>query len=313
MTELEKIEIAGFTINCPVMNAAGSCRTTEEVESLAKSCISIIEAGTFTIEDREENKGENFWVGGLREDGEDIFSLNSRGLPNLGIKYCKKAIPEMAAIVRKAGKLLCVSIAGFNPQEYAILAKLAFELGADIVELNLSCPNVWEGTRQKRIACFDPALVREILRRVEEAVGTKAKIFVKISPFPDPYALKEVADVISRFGIVKAVVSMNTFPNALLFGKKGCPRITVGEGLAGLGGPAVKPIALGQIKQLRSFLPENVAVVGVGGIINGQDIKDMQRAGASFCQVCTLLLKGETKPEYWPNIFTRLMAEYYGS
>ena len=308
---IEKIEIAGIHIDCPVMNAAGSCRTIEEVKSLAKSCISIIVAGSFTIEEREGNQGENFWVGGIKENSEDIFSLNSRDLPNQGKEYCEQVIPEMVMIAHAVGKLLCISVAGFSPQEYAILAKKAFELGADIVELNLSCPNVWENGKQKRIACFDPDLVREILRTVQEAVGPSAKVFVKLSPFSNPRNLKEIAEAIAQFELVKAVVSMNTFPNACLFDEKGRPRITVGEGLAGLSGSAVKPIAFGQVKQLRSLLPKSIAVVGVGGIMTGQDIKDMHRAGASICQVCTLLLKGETKPEDWPDIFTMLMSQYY--
>jgi dihydroorotate dehydrogenase (fumarate) len=313
VSELErKIEIAGFRIDCPVMNAAGSCRTIEEVKSLARSCISLIVVSSFTIEEREGNKGETFWVGGINgEATKDIFSLNSRGLPNLGIEYCKRAIPEMASVAHKAGKLLCISVAGFTPQEYATLAKLAFELGADIVELNLSCPNIWKHGVQERVACFDPNLVREILKSVQEAVRPGAKVFVKLSPILDSYLLKEVADAISQFDIVKAVVSINTVPNTLLFDKEGQSRITAGGGLAGLGGPAVKPIALGQVSQLRSFLPKRIIIVGCGGIMVGQDIKEMERAGAPACQICTLLLKGETKPEDWPDIFTRLMSQYY--
>jgi dihydroorotate dehydrogenase (fumarate) len=294
------------------MNAAGSCRTMKEVESLARSCISMVMAGSFTIEEREGNQGETFWVGGINdEDTKDTFSLNSRDLPNLGIEYCKKIIPGMAEIVHKAGKLLVISIAGFSPQEYATLAKLAFELGADIVELNLSCPNVWKHGAQERIICFDPSLVREILKSVQEAIGLEAKVFVKLSPILDSYLLKEVTNVISQFDIVKSVVSINTVPNALLFNKEGRPRITVGQGLAGLGGLAVKAIALGQVRQLRNLLPRRIAVLGVGGIERGKDIKDMQRAGASACQVCTILLKGEREPKDWPDIFTRLMSQYY--
>jgi len=133
MTELtEKIEIAGIYIDCPVMNGAGVARTIGEVKNLGKSCASILGAGSFTVLEREEDKGTNFWEGGL----------NSRGLPNLGIEYCKKAIPEMVLIAHGFEKLLCISVAGFSPEEYAILTKLVFESGADIVELNLSCPNV---------------------------------------------------------------------------------------------------------------------------------------------------------------------------
>lgn len=177
MSELDiGVKLVGFYIDWPVMNGAGSCRTIEEVRSLARSNIPIVMSGSFTKEKRGENKGETFWY-------DDWFSLNSRGLPNLGSEVFDKIIPEMAAIVHQAGKLLAISVAGFTPQEYALLAKLAFAAGADIVELNLSCPNVWEGNRQKRIACFYPDLVKEILKCVEEAVGSEAKVFVKLSPF----------------------------------------------------------------------------------------------------------------------------------
>jgi dihydroorotate dehydrogenase (fumarate) len=291
------------------MNGAGSCRTVEEVKSLAKSVISIIVVGSFTVEAREGNQGNAFWVGGINdEDTRDIFSLNSRGLPNQGIKYCEQVIPEMAEIVHKAGKLLCVSVAGFTPQEYVILAKVAFALGADIVELNLSCPNVWKDGAQERIACFDPNLVTEILKSVQEAVDLEAKIFVKLSPILDSYLLKEVTNVIAQFEIVKAVVSINTVPNSLLFDKTGRPRITVGQGLAGLGGPAVKPIAIGQVIQLRNLLPKNIDIVYSGGVTHGRDIVDAQLAGAKVVQMCTYLL--DFPPETWPIVFARSMLEY---
>jgi dihydroorotate dehydrogenase (fumarate) len=302
MNELmEKIEIAGIHIDCPVMNGAGSCRTIEEVKNLGKSCVSIIVAGSFTIEEREENKGNNFWFN-------DQLSLNSRGLPNQGIKYLKEVIPDMVLIAHGFGKLLCISVAGFSSREYAVLAKLAFELGADMVELDLGCPNIWKDGKQEKIACFEPDLVREILRIVQEAVGLSARVFVKLSPILDSYLLKEVVDVISQFDVVKAVVSMNTVPNACLFNDKGRPIITVGQGLAGLSGPAIKPIAIGQVIQLRSLLPENIDIVYAGGVTHGKDILDAHRAGVKVAQITSYLL--QFAPEFWPDVFTRLMSQY---
>ncbi|MCZ6778667.1 MAG: hypothetical protein O7F16_06830 [Acidobacteria bacterium] len=104
--------------------------------------------------------------------------------------------------------------------------------------------------------------------------------------------------------LVKVVVSINTFPNALSFDPKGKPTISPADGLSGLAGQAVKPIALGQIKQLRALLPERIRLVGVGGIQSGQDIIDFKRAGADAVQVVTALLnKG-------PNIFSTMLEEY---
>jgi len=151
-------------------------------------------------------------------------------------------------------------------------------------------------------------LVREILRTVQEAVGPSAKVFVKLSPFSYPRALAEVANAISQFEIVKAVVSMNTFPNACLFDEKGRSRITVRQGLAGLSGPAVKPIAIGQVIQLRHLLPKNIDIVYAGGITHGKDILDAQLAGAPVAQMCTHLL--QFPPESWPDVFTQIMSEY---
>ena len=308
----KEIDLAGIHLECPVMNAAGTCRTKEEAEILARSAISMVVIGSYTIEERKGNEGETFWVGSINNRFPDIFSLNSRGLPNAGIKNCGQVLPEIAKIVRQAGKILCVSVAGFSPQEYALLAKFAFEKGADAVELDLSCPNcpdVCQIGAQKRIICFDSLLVKEILKTVEETVGSGAKILVKLSPFSDPFALKETAEVIGHQKAVKAVVSMNTFPNALAFDEKGRSKITVGKGLAGLGGPAIKPIALGQVRQLRDFLPKHVDVVGVGGIFSGTDVSDFQLAGAKAVQLGTFLLKLE--PKAWPEKINAILIEYY--
>lgn len=82
------------------------------------------------------------------------FSLNSLGLPNPGGRYYEKYLPEMAKVVHDVNKHLFVSVAGFTPDEYSVLAKIAEAGGADLIELNLGCPNVWAGGKQKRVACL---------------------------------------------------------------------------------------------------------------------------------------------------------------
>ena len=73
-------------------------------------------------------------------------------------------------------------------------------------------------------------------------------------------------------------------PGACVFGHDGRPMFD-GNGLAGLCGKFLKPIALGQVKQLRALLPDSIEVVGVGGVSEGRDAIDMLRAGASAVQV----------------------------
>ncbi len=289
-------EVVGIRLEHPLMNAAGTCKLLEDVEKLSHSASAVIMVGSITVEPRIGNTGDVYWAG-------PMFSLNSLGLPNRGAPYYKKVLPEMVAVAHGEGKPLFVSVAGFSPEEYASLAELAFLGGADLVELNLGCPNVWQGSTQKRIACFDSALVAEVLRRVEEKVGANAKVSVKVSPFSDPFALAEVAQVIGASKLAKAVTTVNTFPNAFSYnGAK--PRITPGGGLAGFAGPAMKPIGLGQVRQLHGLLPERIQIIGVGGITHSQDIREYQESGAVATQVATAYL------EQREQVFISLLGEF---
>ncbi|MFA6006728.1 MAG: dihydroorotate dehydrogenase [Candidatus Paceibacterota bacterium] len=287
--------LAGIPLEHPLMNAAGTCRLLEEVSQLARSATAAIMVGSITMEPRQGNGGNVYWV-------ESDYSLNSLGLPNRGIEYYGLKLPAMVAEAHAHGKPLFVSIAGFSAEEYAIMSKIAFAGGADMVELNLGCPNVWQGGMQKRIACFDPVLVANILRQVETWVGAEAKIACKVSPYSDPFQLAQVAEVIGKSKLVKAVTTVNTFPNA--FGLNGeAPRITPAGGLAGMAGPALKPIGLGQVRQLRALLPSTQQLIGVGGIIHSTGVREYILAGASAVQIATAYLeRGET-------IFSSILSE----
>lgn len=289
-----KTRVAGIELKHPIMNAAGTCKFIDGpdgVREFAKSSISAIMVGSITLLPRPGNEGEVYWYDGK-------FSLNSIGLRNPGVHGDNgyiKALPEMAKICHDAGKPLFVTVAGFDIIEYAPLVIMVFEAGADMVEVNLGCPNIWDGGKQKQIACFNQEMVDRILCSVEESLGVKARVAVKLSPFSDPFALENIAAVIKRYSVVKAVTTSNTFPNAFSFNEEGKPRITPVNGLAGLGGPALKPIALGQVVQLRAILPKHIDIIGVGGINSGKDVLDFLRAGAKAVQIGTALLERKAK------------------
>jgi len=289
-------DLMGIPLEHPLMNAAGTCKFLDEVSQLSRAATSAIMVGSITVEQRGGNSGNVYWAGAA-------FSLNSLGLPNPGSRYYGQHLPEMVSRAHDTGKPLLVSVAGFTPDEYAELTALALERGADAVELNLGCPNVWQGEEQKRIACFDPSLVEEILQRVEASAGAQARIAVKISPFSDPFALAEVAQVIGRHGVARAVTTTNTFPNAFSYDDAGQPVVSVGGGLAGLAGAAIKPIGLGQVRQLRNILPDRIQIIGVGGINNGRDVIDYLRAGAAATQIATAYL------ERYERVFSSILAE----
>ncbi len=290
--------VAGIPLLHPLMNAAGTCKTLESVKKLAPSATAAVVVGSITVEPRPGNSGNVYY-----HDEAGKFSINSLGLPNPGAEYYRQNLPEMVSIAHDNGKPLIVSVAGFSPEEYAMLVELALSAGADLVEVNLGCPNVWNGGKQKRIVCFDHRMVMKVLSFIEHAVGLEANVAVKVSPYSDPYALERMAELIGVWKVVKIVTGSNTFANALVYNKQMKPVIDVPQGLAGLAGPGMKQIALGQVRQFRTHLPGDVQVIGVGGITCAQDVWEYIVSGAAAVQVATAYLeRGE-------RVFGEILAE----
>ena len=274
--------LASFELSHPVMiNAGGTCKDEYGVEELANSDADGIVLGSVTIAGRDGNDGTVFWT-----DHDFTYSLNSVGLKNPGMPYYLPRLPHMVKIAHDNGKIFIVNVAGFTAEEYAVLTEMALEGGADMVEQNWGCPNVWYEGAQKPITSYDPDLVAEVLTRTEECVGSDAKIFGKVSPL-EPFLLGKLAAVVPGFKSVKAITAVNTFPNAMAYDENGNPRITPGGGLAGFAGAAYLPIAVGQVRQWRNALPDRIAVIGVGGIDSCEGMRQHFFAGASAVQVGT--------------------------
>lgn len=290
--------VAGIKLEHPIMNAAGTCKRwdgPEGIETLLRSPASAVMLGSITVEERAGNSGEVYFPS-------EGFSLNSLGLPNPGMPYLDEHLLEIMRQMEKAKKPLFVNVAGFSPSEYWMLAGCAARRGADLIELNLGCPNVWEGEEQKPIPSFNPGLLEGILRGIKN-LGLATPCAVKLSPYSDPGLLREVAAVLSALPIVKAVTTCNTFPNG--FAWNGARQaISNVDGLAGVSGPALKSIGLGQVRQFRQLLPDRIDIIGVGGIQTGHDVADYLRAGAAAVQVGTALINRG------PRVFTELLSEF---
>lgn len=276
-----------------VMNGAGPVKLAEHVHELAQIPeISAIVVGSITLLPRQGNEGNTFYM-----DPEGRFSLNSKGLPNPGLAYYEDHLTNMVEEAHVNGKLLIVSVAGFSPEEYALLADSVIRHGADGVELNLGCPNaLGENGQQKAIASFYPTLIRDIIASVEQTIGTSHWVSAKISPFSNPAQLSEIGLLLANSQLIKAVVTSNTFPNAFAFNEEGVKAIDPQDGLGGMAGPALMPIALGQVRQLRSLLPEGKLLIGVGGIATPQNANAFLSAGADGIQATTAYVESGIFP-----------------
>lgn len=286
----------------PIFAGAGNCKYYgSEFSDMLNSSASAIVVGGFTVEPREGNGGE---VLHIESNAGFTSSHNSLGLPNRGLEQVAKDLPKMVADAHAAGKVIIANLNGSKPDDYYKLATMAVASGVDMVELNLSCSNKWTNNVQERIACFDTKTVTEILLVMQHVFTSNDAIAVKVSPYSDPFQLQEIAHIFNRFAFVRAVTTMNTFPNSYVVDENGKPRITANGGLAGMGGPATKPMGLGQVKQFKEHLRPEIAVIGAGGITTGRDAWEyLYCAGATAVQVVTGYC------QYGRGIFHTILSE----
>lgn len=291
--------------NFPVGNAAGWCKTVEDVRMLAACAADFIVVGGYTRLARPGNPGDTF-------NGESQIGLNSRGLPNLGVTYLEAHGKEMVQLAHKAGKKIILNINGFDANDYIALALHAAGLGFDGVEVNTACPNIIEGEKRKPIFFFDVERSRQLVSVVSKVLPARMFILVKVSISSDPEYIVTFAQMLQGYR-VHGVVAGNTFPNCLLYRDDGKPQIDTpdGTGWAGGSGYMLKAIALGQVNQWRRALPETIQVIGAGGVAcdprgntYGRDVMDMFEAGAYAVQV------GTAYCIHGPKIFGEIATQY---
>jgi dihydroorotate dehydrogenase (fumarate) len=282
----------------PLMNAAGTAKTVSQLRELLELPIAAVVVGSYTREERSGNQGQVFFAA-------DLGSLNTLGLPGPALEVWTRWLPEMRRLAHQSGKPLWVSVAGFNPYEYRVLVESALEGGADVIEVNLGCPNVWEGGNQKSVVSYSAEETRGVLAEIALVASSDTPIGLKLSPIFDPTLLESVDAAIRDAGYVSFITTTNTIPNCFALATDGTPGIGFGKHLGGMGGPAAKWIGQGQVVQHRELLPE-VPIVGVGGISSGRDLHEYlsEPVGASACQVGTA---------YWqrgPRAFAQIIQEY---
>lgn len=270
--------VGGITLpHGPFMIGAGVCKTPASTTEWLQ--VAPVVSGSYTALKRNGNPGNTAWPGTLNRVTELGYALNSYGMPNIGFVA---AADQFAAI--QSDHPLIISIAGFSVDDYIQGARTFGQLSTvAALELNFGCPNT-QG-EHSTIMSFDPNIVWEVMLGIGR-LALQKPTWVKLSPYSNPRDLQHMADMLNHcVGLESlAVVTCNTFPNAYA----GAGLIDPNSGLAGLSGPALKPIALGQVKQFRHYLDERIDVIGAGGITTGNDIVDFIDAGAAAVQITSL-------------------------
>ncbi|MSO26677.1 MAG: dihydroorotate dehydrogenase [Candidatus Nanopelagicales bacterium] len=211
--------------------------------------------------------------------------LNSIGLQGPGIE---QFIEEDLAWLRARGARTVVSIAGESVDEYGKLAqKLRIVEGVDAIEVNISCPNVVN--RNQVFAC-DPEMAANVIQTVRRQSDSKTPIFAKLSP--DVTDITEIARAVVRAG-VDGLTVINTSLGMVIDVETMRPALAGVTG--GLSGPAIRPIALRCVWQIRQALPD-IPILGVGGIRTGVDALQFILAGANAVSVGTMTFNDPSAP-----------------
>jgi dihydroorotate dehydrogenase (NAD+) catalytic subunit len=202
--------------------------------------------------------------------------LNSIGLQGPGIDaFLVEDIPWLAS----QGARIVVSIAGETAEEYGVLArKLRGVSGISAIEVNISCPNV--ENRGLVFAC-DPNSASEVVKNVRGIIGGELPILAKLTP--DVTNIASIASSVINAG-ADGIAMINTVLGMVINTETMRPHL--GGKTGGLSGPAIKPIAVRAIYQVREALP-NVSILGMGGVASGRDAFEMILAGASGVSVGT--------------------------
>lgn len=202
--------------------------------------------------------------------------LNSIGLQGPGIDlFLEKDIPWLIS----QGADIIVSIAGETVEDYALLAqRLNGVSGVSAVEVNISCPNV--ENRGQVFSC-DPKTASAAVSAVKKQLNPNLPIIAKLSP--DVTDIATIAESCASAG-ADAFALINTLLGMVIDLNTMLPKLAGKTG--GLSGPAIRPVAVRAIYQVRSRIPDAV-ILGMGGVSTGRDALEMVLAGASGVSVGT--------------------------
>jgi len=264
------VDFCGLQLRHPVINASGTfdaiaARRVYGDELLVDFPFSAFVSKTITLEPRAGNEPQRIWE-------TPAGMINSIGLPNKGLEgFLAEDLPQLAELPVP----LIVSVMGTSHEQFARLVEgVADRDEVAALELNVSCPNVHSGLIVGEQPTETVALL-EVLRPL-----TTKPLIVKLTPnVADPAAVAVAAEE----GGADAVSLINTLKASAIDTASGRPGIAAGHG--GLSGPAVRPVAVAQVRAVAAAV--GLPIVGMGGISRAADAREFLAAGATLVAVGT--------------------------
>lgn len=261
-----KVNICGVEFKNPVIAASGTYGFGREFNDVYEiSCIGGISTKGTTLEPRLGNPVPRI------AEGSSVI-LNAVGLQNPGVEHF---IKDDLPFLKDKGVVIIANVAGNTLEDYQLICRRLNGL-VDMVELNISCPNVHAGGMALGIK---PGNIKEVTS-LTKAELTKTPLIVKLSPNVESIPVNAKA---AEEGGADCISLVNTFTGMVIDLEKRKPIIANNTG--GVSGAGIKPIALRMVYEAAHAV--KIPVIGMGGIQTGRDALEFMCAGAKAVQVGT--------------------------
>lgn len=261
------ISLPGLELKNPVMPASGCFSFGQEFSDFYDlNELGAIMIKATTLEERKGNPTPR-----VAETSSGM--LNAIGLQNPGLEHI---LNHELKFLEQFDTPIIANVAGYTIEDYVEVSKeISKSPVVKALELNISCPNVKEGGIQFGT---DPEVAKELTRRVKEV--SEVPVYVKLSP--NVTSIVDMAEAVAEYA--DGITMINTLVGMRLdnFGKPILANLT-----GGLSGPAIKPVAINMVYQVRKAIPE-IPIIAMGGIATVEDIIDFISVGADAVAIGTM-------------------------
>lgn len=270
------VNLCGVTLKNPVMTASGTFGSGAEYSEFVdlNKLGAVVTKGVANVP----------WPGNPTPRVAEVYGgmLNAVGLQNPGIElFCKRDIPFLKQYDTK----IIVNVCGHSTEEYVEVVERLSDEPVDLLEINISCPNVREGG----IAFGqDPKAVEAITREMKN--HAKQPVIMKLSP--NVTDITEMARA-AEAGGADALSLINTITGMKIDINRRC--FVLANKTGGMSGPAIHPVAVRMVYQTAQAV--SLPIIGMGGIMNAEDAIEMILAGATAVSVGTANFNDPTVTE----------------